>query len=107
MGAPVAIDLHAKEQKEYERLCRSGKTPIRLRERLTIVPLAPVAMPASVVPSKVSLLFSNCLDKAIACMRLMLFNASRSSSLSTRNVAFNWLRTNSVRETNFIRLDAY
>jgi len=40
MGAPVAIDLPATEQQEYERLCRSGKTPVRLRERLTIVLLA-------------------------------------------------------------------
>jgi transposase len=40
MGAPVAIDLPSKEQQEYERLCRSGKTPVRLRDRLTIVLLA-------------------------------------------------------------------
>ncbi len=40
MGAPVSIVLQSNEQKKYERLCRSGKTPVRLRQRLTIVLLA-------------------------------------------------------------------
>ena len=32
--------LHRSERKKYEQLCRSGKTPVRLKERLTIVLLA-------------------------------------------------------------------
>ena len=40
MGAPVSIVLHRSERKKYEQLCRSGKTPVRLKERLTIVLLA-------------------------------------------------------------------
>ena len=40
MGAPVPIVLSRKQREEYEKLCRSGKTSVRLRERLTIVLLA-------------------------------------------------------------------
>ena len=40
MGAPVSIVLQRSERKKYEQLCRSGKTPVRLKERLTIVLLA-------------------------------------------------------------------
>ena len=40
MGAPIPIILSAKDRKEYEKLCRSGKTSVRLKERLTIVLLA-------------------------------------------------------------------
>ena len=40
MGAPVPIVLSRKERTEYERLCRSGKTSVRLKERLSIVLLA-------------------------------------------------------------------
>ena len=40
MGAPVSIVLQRNERKRYEQLCRSGKTPVRLKERLTIVLLA-------------------------------------------------------------------
>lgn len=40
MGATTPIVLSHKERKEYERLCRSGKTSVRLKERLTIVLLA-------------------------------------------------------------------
>ena len=40
MGAPVSIVLQRSERKKYELLCRSGKTPVRLKERLTIVLLA-------------------------------------------------------------------
>ena len=40
MGAPVSIVLQRSERKKYEQLCRSGKTSVRLKERLTIVLLA-------------------------------------------------------------------
>ena len=40
MGAPVSIVLQHSERKKYEQLCRSGKTPVRLKERLTIILLA-------------------------------------------------------------------
>ncbi len=40
MGAPVAIVLSPEERKEYERLCRSGMTSVRLKERLAIILLA-------------------------------------------------------------------
>jgi transposase len=40
MGAPVSIVLQRSERKKYEQLCRSGKTRVRLKERLTIVLLA-------------------------------------------------------------------
>ena len=37
MGAPVSIVLQRNERQKYEPLCRSVKTPVRLKERLTIV----------------------------------------------------------------------
>lgn len=40
MGAPVSTVLSRRERKEFEQLCRSGKTSVRLKERLTIVLLA-------------------------------------------------------------------
>lgn len=40
MGAPIPIVLSRNERTEYERLCRSGKTSVRLKERLSIVLLA-------------------------------------------------------------------
>lgn len=40
MGAPIAIVLSHKDRKRYEQLSRSGKTPVRLQERLGIVLLA-------------------------------------------------------------------
>ena len=40
MGAPAAIVLSPEERKEYERLCRSGMTAVRLKERLAIILLA-------------------------------------------------------------------
>ncbi len=40
MGAPVSIILQPDQRREYERLCRSGKTSVRLKERLSIVLLA-------------------------------------------------------------------
>lgn len=40
MPAPVTITLSEEERKEFHRLCRSGKTPARLKERLSIVLLA-------------------------------------------------------------------
>ena len=40
MGAPVSIVLQRSERKKYEQLCRSGKTAVQLKERLTIVLLA-------------------------------------------------------------------
>jgi len=42
MGAPVSIVLQRNERKKYEQLCRSGKTPVRLKERLTIALLADI-----------------------------------------------------------------
>ena len=36
MGAPVSIVLQRNERKKYEQLSRSGKTPVRLKERLTL-----------------------------------------------------------------------
>lgn len=40
MPAPVVIALSEEERREFERRCRSGKTPARLKERLSIVLLA-------------------------------------------------------------------
>lgn len=40
MGAPAAVVLSSEEREEYERLCRSGMTSARLKERLTIILLA-------------------------------------------------------------------
>ena len=40
MPAPVAIALTDEEREEFRRRCRSGKTPARLKERLSIVLLA-------------------------------------------------------------------
>lgn len=40
MGAPITITLQDSERQKFEQLCRSGKTPVRLKERLTIVLLA-------------------------------------------------------------------
>ena len=40
MGAPVSIVLPRNERKKYDRLCSSGNTPVRIKERLTIVLLA-------------------------------------------------------------------
>jgi len=40
MGALVPIVLSHEERREYERLCRSGKTSVRLKERLSIILLA-------------------------------------------------------------------
>ncbi len=40
MGAPAAIVLSPEEREAYERLCRSGMTPVRLKERLSIILLA-------------------------------------------------------------------
>ena len=40
MPAPVTITLSEEEREEFHRLCRSGKTPARLKERLSIVLLA-------------------------------------------------------------------
>lgn len=40
MPAPLLIELSDEERKEFHRLCRSGKTESRLKERLSIVLLA-------------------------------------------------------------------
>lgn len=40
MGAPKTIVLTAEDQSRYEAMCRSGKTSVRLKERLSIVLLA-------------------------------------------------------------------
>lgn len=40
MPAPVAIALTDEERKEFNRICRSGKTSARLKERLSIILLA-------------------------------------------------------------------
>jgi len=40
MPAPTIIELTEQERQEFHRLCRSGKTPVRLKERLSIVLLA-------------------------------------------------------------------
>lgn len=40
MPAPVVIVLTDEERQEFHRCCRSGKTPARLKERLSIVLLA-------------------------------------------------------------------
>jgi len=40
MPASTVIELTEQERKEYQRLCRSGKTPVRLKERLSVVLLA-------------------------------------------------------------------
>ncbi|WP_444917102.1 hypothetical protein [Microbulbifer sp. JMSA003] len=37
MSAPVTIALTDEERKEFQRLCRSGKTPAGIKERLSIV----------------------------------------------------------------------
>ena len=40
MGAPVPIVLSREERRNYEQMTRSGKTSVRLKERLTIILLA-------------------------------------------------------------------
>jgi len=40
MGAPVPIVLSREEKRKYEQMTRSGKTSVRLKERLTIILLA-------------------------------------------------------------------
>ena len=40
MPAPLIIDLSENERSHFKRLCRSGKTPTRLKERLSIILLA-------------------------------------------------------------------
>lgn len=40
MPAPTLIELTEEERNEFHRLCRSGKTPVRLKERLSVVLLA-------------------------------------------------------------------
>ncbi|ASJ73489.1 IS630 family transposase [Granulosicoccus antarcticus] len=40
MPAPIFIEITEVEREEFHRLCRSGKTPVRLKERLSIVLLA-------------------------------------------------------------------
>lgn len=40
MPAPISIALTNEERTEFQRCCRSGKTPTRLKERLSIVLLA-------------------------------------------------------------------
>ena len=40
MPASIPIELTEEEREEYHRLCRSGKTSVRLKERLSIVLLA-------------------------------------------------------------------
>lgn len=40
MPAPTPIELTDQERHEFHRLCRSGKTPVRIKERLSIVLLA-------------------------------------------------------------------
>ncbi len=40
MPASTLIELTEQEREEFHRLCRSGKTPVRLKERLSIVLLA-------------------------------------------------------------------
>ncbi len=40
MPAPILITLSNEERKEFHRLCRSGKTSVRLKQRLSIVLLA-------------------------------------------------------------------
>ncbi|WP_445362249.1 hypothetical protein ACJJIQ_14155 [Microbulbifer sp. ANSA003] len=40
MPAPVTIALTDEEREEFQRLCRSGKTPARIKERLSIILLA-------------------------------------------------------------------
>lgn len=40
MPAPVTLSLTEEERKDFQRRCRSGKTPARLKERLSIVLLA-------------------------------------------------------------------
>lgn len=40
MPAPILIELTEVERKEFHRLCRSGKTSVRMKERLSIALLA-------------------------------------------------------------------
>ncbi len=40
MPAPTLIELTEEERTKYLRLCRSGKTSVRLKERLSVVLLA-------------------------------------------------------------------
>lgn len=40
MSAPILIELTDQEREEFHRRCRSGKTEVRLKERLSIVLLA-------------------------------------------------------------------
>lgn len=55
MPTPTEVDLSEEERHEYHRLCRSGKTPVRLKERLSIVLLADQGLTNTEIAKLVSL----------------------------------------------------
>ena len=54
MGAPVSIVLSPKDRKRYEQLSRSGKTPVRLQERLRMVLLADAGLTNGEIAERLS-----------------------------------------------------
>ena len=54
MGAPVSIVLSHKDRKRYEQLSRSGKTPVRLQERLRMVLLADAGLTNGEIAERLS-----------------------------------------------------
>ena len=54
MGAPVPIVLSPKDRKRYEQLSRSGKTPVRLQERLRMVLLADAGLTNGEIAERLS-----------------------------------------------------
>ena len=55
MSAPILIELSEEEREEYHRLCRSGKTPVRMKQRLSIVLLADEGLNNSEIAQQVDL----------------------------------------------------
>ena len=54
MGAPISIVLSHKDRKKFERLSRSGKTSVRLHERLRMVLLANAGMTNGEIAERMS-----------------------------------------------------
>ena len=53
MPASTLIELTEQEREEFHRLCRSGKTPVRLKERLSIVLLADEGLTNTEIAQKI------------------------------------------------------
>jgi len=62
MPAPTVIELSDIQRCEFQRLCRSGKTTVRLKQRLSIVLLADEGLTNSEIAAHVAM--SNCVRKS-------------------------------------------